>query len=256
MCEMADSVGAGGPSGSSGVLSSAMRSITRMSGEPHDRDSRRVQDVVDLSPKAIDAQATERPVEPPESADSLHNPPAQRQEQDLRDAEAQLEKAQQADEAERAATTAAADGGPVNIGLAAAIAVGLPEMVQRFDVNGDETLDQRERDRAIRSVQSESAYDQVRGGGPRTPEAELAQSGDGSGAEAYAELQARKAEAAQRRAEEDGKELQARLERLAEVADASETDTGGVPRTGGPDEAYARSEELGVTPGASRSVNA
>lgn len=253
---MADSVGAGGPSGSSGALSSAMRSITRMNGEPHDRDSRRVQDVVDLSPKAIDAQATERPVEPLESADSLHNPPAQRQEQDLRDAEARLEKAQQADEAARAATAAVTDGRPMNIGLAAAIAVGLPEMVQRFDINGDETLDQRERDRAIRSVQSESAYDQVRGGGPRTPEVDVADSGEGSGAEAYAELQARKAESAQRRAEEDGKDLRARLERLAELTEPSETDPGAVARTGGPDEAYARSEDLGVTPGASRSVNA
>ena len=253
---MADSVGAGGPSGSSGVLSSAIRSITRMNGEPHDRQSRRVEDVVDLSPKAIDAKATERPVEPPESTDNLRNPPAQRQEQDLREAEAQLKKAREANEAARAEPAEFQDVGPVNIGLAAAIAVGLPEMVQRFDVNGDDALDQRERDRAIRSVQSESGYDQVRGGGPRTPEGALPESGSGEGAEAYAELQARKAEADQLRAEAEDREQRARAERLAVLAERSEPVAEGGARVGGPEDAYARSEDLGVIPGASRSLRA
>jgi len=234
-----------------------MRSITRMNGEPYDRESRRVEDVVDLSPKAVDAQATDRPVEPPGSTDGLRNPPAQRQEQDLREAEAQLEKVREADEAARTQATEDIDGGPVNIGLAAAIAVGLPEMVQRFDVNGDEVLDQRERDRAIRSVQSDATYDQVRGGSPLTPETEAKVVGEGQGAEAYAELQARKAESDQRRAEEDERAQRARLERLVDLADQSEAaEAAAPPRTGGPDEAYARSEELGVTPGASRSVSA
>ena len=52
----------------------------------------------------------------------------------------------------------------VNIGLAAAIAIGSPQMVERYDINGDERLDQRERGRAIDSVTSEEGNAQAPGG--------------------------------------------------------------------------------------------
>ncbi|WP_221238258.1 hypothetical protein [Roseospira visakhapatnamensis] len=224
-----------------------------MGGEPHDRDARRVEDVVDLSPKAVAAQVTDRPVEPAGSTDTLRNPPAQRQEQDLRDAEARLEKAREADIGARVEAADVGPNGPINIGLAAAIAVGLPDLVDRFDINGDDSLDQRERERAIRSVQSEAAYDQVRGGGPLTPEGEVPESGAGEGAEAYAELQARKAEASQQRAEEQEKAARAKAERVAELAEQAQ---GVTPQAAASDDAYARSEELGLIPGAVRSVSA
>jgi len=232
-----------------------------MNGEPHDRESRRVEDVVDLSPKAIDSQVTERPVEPASSGESLRNPPAFQQDQRLQDAEARVEELQAAAEVSQAEADAAIEtaGGPVNIGLAAAITVGLPDMVQRFDVNGDEILDQRERDRAIRSVQSEYTFDQVRGGSPHSPDAEVSESGAGEGAEAYAELQARRAESAKWRAEGSEKRAQqaeAAVELIQGDAEAQGQGVAAGGRFAGSDEAYAKSEELGVFPGAARSVSA
>jgi len=247
---MADSVGAG-PSGSSGVLSSTMRSITRMNGEPHDKEVRRVEDVVDLSPRAVDAQATDRPVEPADSSDTLRNPGAYRQEQELREAEAE------AAEVREAETDPVTLERPVSMGLAAAIALELPEMVQRFDVNGDDDLDQRERDRAIRSVQSDSSFAQVRGGAAQHPNGDAPEPTTDVGKEAYAELQVDKAEAEARYAEEKAKAERARAERLAELDEQGEAQgQAATPRSGGVDTAYARSEELGGTPSGRRSVSA
>ncbi|MBB4284491.1 hypothetical protein [Roseospira goensis] len=278
---MAESFGAGGPSGSSGLLSSTMRSIVRQSGDPHDRDSRRVEDVVDLSPLAAQRQETRGPVEPPEASDSLrnpssHTPPAARLRAD--------DKADEADEAEAAAREARAaqreaDGenvdataGPVNIGMAAAIAIGVPEMVRRFDTNGDEHLDQVERERALETVQTDTGVQRARGGGPLFDRVQLAEDAPpreqdagapGQGETAYAEMQARRAESAQRLSEAEAKAERARAERLAALdeqaadraaaaaalsepappqAPASAPASAPAPGAGS---AYARSEDLG-----------
>lgn len=244
---MAESFGAGGPSGSSGVLSSTMRSIVRQAGDPHDRDARRIEDVVQLSPLAAAEQhGNQAPVEPAAEAGRLYNPPSQSQSLQRQEAQSRADEAEEAArEAQAAAREAESDAPvsrPVNIGVAAAIAVGEREMVRRYDVNGDERLDQRERENAIETVQSENTYGHAAGSGPIFRHGGREDSGqtESQGDAVYAEMEARKARAAEQRAEDEAKAEEARANRLAEL-DARSTAT---PKAGA-GQAYGRSEDLG-----------
>lgn len=275
---MAESFGAGSAGGSSGVLSSTMRSIVRQSGDPHEREVRRVEDVVDLSPLAAqERRQADGPVDPPEASDSLKNPSHYRQTLERENAEeAADEAAREERDAERQVESVeAGPTGPINIGMAAAISIGAPDMVRRFDINGDERLDQRERGRAIESVQAESAYEKMRGGGslfdPAAPEdAGQPEERTADGDAFFAEQEARKAQAAERRAEDEAKAERARAILEAEQADRAERAEDTQPPL--PDErdaeyaayapqpnagsAYARSGELGTPHAASRGVKA
>lgn len=248
---MAESFGAGGPSGSSGVLSSTMRSIVRQTGDPQDHEQRRVEDMVDLSPMAAQRQQAQESVQPAESSDQLRNPGGQ---------PSTLERAQanaKADEAEAAAREAARESAPtadinqpVNIGLAAAIAIGSPQMVDRYDVNGDERLDQRERGRAIDSVTSQEGNTQAPSGKMfRSGQGEDMVGGSGEGEAYFAEMEAKKAASAQQRAEAEVKAEQARADRLAalEEQQARSATASSAPMPGA-DRAYARSEGLDAEP--------
>jgi len=248
---MAESFGAGGPSGSSGILSSTIRSITRQAGDPHDHETRRIEDVVSLSPQATREQSQiDRPIEPVEAANSLNNPGAEKARQARERADAKAEEAQQARDEARTVEANAEAGieGPAKIGMAAAITIGAPDMVRRFDVNGDERLDQLERENAIQAVQSERSFEQARGGGVLigggSGEADAKGETD-TGSAVYAEAQAKRAEAAQRYAEETAKAEEARAERIAELeeraARGAEVAAALRPEAS---EAYARTEEL------------
>jgi len=207
--------------------------------------------VVSLSPQATREQSPlDRPVEPVEAANSLNNPGAERARQARERAETKAEEAQQARDEVRAAKADSEAGveGPVNIGMAAAISIGAPDMVKRFDVNGDERLDQIERENAIQTVQSERSFEQARGGGVLIGggSGEDGAKGDtDTGSAVYAEAQARRAEAAQRYAEETAKAEEARAERIAELEERAARGAE-VAATLGPEasEAYARTEEL------------
>jgi hypothetical protein len=235
--------------GTTGYLSSHMRSITRQAGDPQDHEARRVEDVVALSPQAAAEQRqTERPVEPSDASSSLSNPGAEKARNLRQKAESKAEEAEQSREEVRATSFDIDINAPVNIGLAAAISIGAPDLVERYDLNGDERLDQRERGRAIESVQSTESFEQARGGGKMYSHAEVDQMTDaGDGEALYAEAEAKKAESQTRLAEETEKQERAREARLAELAaEAANQDTSaGVPNpaAGG---AYARSEALGA----------
>ncbi|KAA5604205.1 hypothetical protein F1188_17215 [Roseospira marina] len=289
---MSDSVGAGGPSGSSGVLSSTMRSITRQAGDPQDREVRRVEDVVDLSPLAAGQERQQRAVEPAEPGDQMYNPGSQK------NPLAGLKADKEADQADRAAREAertvresesepepVALVQPVNIGMAAAITIGAEDMVRRFDTNGDDHLDLRERDLALEAVQSDDAT--VPGGGRMfRRQAEVAQQFDGDGdvfvaqdaarraeiearreeasqnagqGEAFlAEQESQKADAAQQRAVAEDKVERGRAERLAalEQQNTAGEEAAVGPRRSGADTAYLKSEELGLPQGAVSDVEA
>ncbi|MQX35268.1 hypothetical protein [Roseospira navarrensis] len=250
---MSDTSGAGGPSGSSGVLSSTMRSITRQAGDPQDREVRRVEDVVDLSPGAAQREQSERPVEPADAGDQAHNPGSQKNmmlerlkaDEKLEAAEQAAREAEQAREAQRSpdGDDAVTLEQPVNIGMAAAINIGARDMVRRFDTNGDSHLDYVERNQALEAVQSNERV--VPGGGrmsQRQAEVQQAFAGEGEvflaeqearrvqserqwaqaqaerggeGQAFLAEQQAREAKTAQRVAELDEKAERSRAERLA-----------------------------------------
>jgi hypothetical protein len=235
--------------GSTGYLSSHMRSITRQAGDPQDHEARRVEDVVALSPQAAAEQRqTDRPIEPTDASSSLSNPGAEKV-RDLREkAQMKAEEAEQRQDQIRAESIEFDVNAPVNIGLAAAISIGEREMVSRYDVNGDGRLDFQEKSIAISSVQSTQPAEQVVGGGQlfRRGEAAEQSSGSGDGEAYYAELEANKAESAQRLAEVTAKQERAREARLAEMDSeaANQEASAGVPNpaAGG---AYARSEALG-----------
>jgi len=237
---MAESFGAGGPSGSSGVLSSTLRSIVRQAGDPQDHEQRRVQDVVDLSPMAAQQRQTQEKVQPTEPADTLRNPGGQANTLARARAENASEEAEAAArEAEQRSEPVTATSRPVNIGLAAAIAIGSSEMVDRYDINGDEHLDQRERERAIDSVTSEESQRQAQVGRMFRPSGGEAAESDGNAGEAYyAEMEAKKAEAAQARAEAQAKAEQSRADRLAALDAQQQAQASGAER------AYERSEDL------------
>lgn len=223
-----------------------MRSIVRQTGDPQDHEQRRVEDMVDLSPMAAQRQQAQESVQPAESSDQLRNPGGQ---------PSTLERAQaqaKADEAEAAAREAARESAPVtvinhpvNIGLAAAIAIGSPQMVERYDINGDERLDQRERGRAIESVTSEEGTAQAPGGKMfRSGQGEEMAGTSGDGEAYFAEMEAKKAAAAQQRAEAEAKAEQTRAERQAALDD-QQARSAAVPSAG---RAYARSENLDAEP--------
>ncbi len=237
---MAESFGAGGPSGSSGVLSSTMRSIVRQSGDPQDHEQRRIEDVVDLSPLAARQRQSQDTVQPTEPADTLRNPGEQAQTLTRARAEGKAEEAEAAArEASRKTEPANAIDRPVNIGLAAAISIGSPVMVDRYDVNGDEYLDQRERNRAIDQVTSEDTYHQAKGAN-LFRSGEHSETGDPTQGEAYfAEMEAKKADAAQNRAEAQAKAEQARADRLSVLDEQQQARA-----SGDAERAYERSGDL------------
>lgn len=231
--------------GTTGFLSSHMRSITRQAGDPQDHEARRVEDVVALSPQAAAEQRqTDRPIEPTDASSGLSNPGAEKV-RDLRQkAEAKADEAEQSRDPVRAEPIEFDVNAPVNIGLAAAISIGAREMVSRYDVNGDDRLDFQEKSTAISSVQSTQPTEQVVGGGQlfRRGEATEQSSGSGDGEAYYAELEANKAESAQRLVEETAKQERAREARLAEVEAESP------PVAPSVRDAYARSEHLDELP--------
>ncbi|SDD91173.1 hypothetical protein SAMN05421720_10253 [Rhodospira trueperi] len=207
-----------------------------------------MEDVVALSPKAAAEQGqTERPIEPSDASSSLTNPGAEKV-RDLREkAEAKAEEAEQSRDEARAASLEFDVNAPVNIGLAAAISIGVREMVSRYDVNGDDRLDFQEKSTAISSVQSTQPNEHIVGGGQLFRRGEVTEQSGGSadGEAFYAEMEANKAENAQRLAEIE-KQERAREASLAEMeAKATNQDaSAGAPNpaAGG---AYARSEALG-----------
>lgn len=236
---MAESFGAGGPSGSSGVLSSTLRSIVRQAGDPQDHEQRRVQDVVDLSPMAAQQSQSQEKVQPTEPADTLRNPGGQAKMLAKARAENMSEEAEAAArEADQQREPVPSVSRPVNIGLAAAIAIGSPDMVERYDINGDEHLDQRERSRAIDSVTSEEAQRQAQVGRMFRSSGEAAESDGNAGEAYYAEMEAKKAEAGQARAEAQAKAEQSRADRLAALEAQQQAQASGAER------AYERSEDL------------
>lgn len=249
---MSDSVSAGGSSGSSGILSSTMRGIVRQAGDPQDRDIRRVEDVVDLSPMAAQNQKSERQVEPADPSDTLRNPGSQKNQQrverEAEEAEAAAENAQQAQQAGFEVSR------PVNMGMAAAINIGTDEMVRRFDTDGDERLNKVERERAMEAVQSEQGM--KAGGGRMFRQTGGADSGadDGAGAAYLAEQEARQANAQQMQAEAEQKAERARAERIAALeeqdAKAEEMSAALQAQTRRPDAeaAYQKSDSLDAPP--------
>jgi hypothetical protein len=259
MRAMSDSVSSGGFSGSGGVLSSTMRSITRQAGDPQDREARRVEDVVDLTPAAANQEQSQRQIEPAEPGDSLRNPGSQKAPMAGQNAEKEAQEAEaaarEASEAQQAQTFEI--NRPVNIGMAAAINIGTDDMVRRFDTNGDEHLDKVEREQAIRAVQSE------RGGKPGGGRmfrsvGESDESSGGDGAAFLAEKEAQKARTEQSQAEAQSKAERARAERIAALeeqqakaeamAETTAQPTAGVPRRPDAGAAYQKSDSLGGPP--------